>query len=79
MPARGPHITQLFDLTGRVAMVTGGAQPLGLDMAAALAAAGADLAITSRACAKCAETARSLAEHTGRRVLALELGILAQA
>ncbi len=76
MPARGPHISQLFDLTGRVAMVTGGAQNLGLDMAEALGEAGADLAITSRDCAKCTEVARSLAEHTGGRVLALELDIL---
>lgn len=75
MTARGPHISRLFDLTGRVAMVTGGAQNLGLDMAEALAEAGADLAITSRDCDKCAAIARDLAERTGRRVLALALDI----
>lgn len=73
---RGPHISNLFDLTGRVAMVTGGAQNLGLDMAEALGEAGADLVITSRDCAKCTGVARALSEHTGRRVLALELDIL---
>ena len=76
MPPRGPHISQLFDLTGRVAMVTGGAQNLGLDMAEALGEAGADLAITSRDLPKCTDIAGALAEQTGRRVLPLELDIL---
>jgi sorbose reductase len=43
-----PTIYELFDLSGRVALVTGGARNLGLDMAMALADPGCDLAITSR-------------------------------
>jgi NAD(P)-dependent dehydrogenase (short-subunit alcohol dehydrogenase family) len=43
MARRGPHIKELLDLSGKVAMVTGGAQNLGLDMAEALGDAGADL------------------------------------
>jgi NAD(P)-dependent dehydrogenase (short-subunit alcohol dehydrogenase family) len=38
----------LFDLTGRVAIVTGGNQGIGLSMAEALALAGADIVIANR-------------------------------
>lgn len=41
-------INQLFDLTGRVALVTGGSKGLGLAMARGLAQAGADIVISSR-------------------------------
>ncbi|MGI5819223.1 MAG: SDR family NAD(P)-dependent oxidoreductase [Armatimonadota bacterium] len=75
MPARGPHINELFDLTGRVAMVTGGAQNLGLDMAEALGEAGADLVITSRQAPKAQDIAAELAERLGVRVLPLGLDI----
>ncbi len=37
----------LFDLSGKVAVVTGGTHGLGMAMAEGLAAAGAELAITS--------------------------------
>ncbi len=39
-----PTIQQLFDLTGQVALVIGGARNLGYDMALALAEAGAEVA-----------------------------------
>ena len=42
------EIQSLFDLSGKVAMVTGGARHLGYDAASVLAAAGAEVAITSR-------------------------------
>ncbi len=41
-------VKQLFDLTGRVAIVTGGSRGLGLQMAEALGEMGATIAITAR-------------------------------
>jgi NAD(P)-dependent dehydrogenase (short-subunit alcohol dehydrogenase family) len=75
MGSRGPHIKELFDLSGRVAMVVGGAQNLGLDMAEALAEAGADLAITSRSAEKADVVAAELSEHTGARVIGTVMSV----
>ncbi|HXD75321.1 MAG TPA: glucose 1-dehydrogenase [Vicinamibacterales bacterium] len=41
-------MTNLFDLTGKVAVITGGSRGLGLEMATALAAAGSSVVITAR-------------------------------
>ena len=67
------NVMDMFRLDGRVAMVTGGAQNLGLDMARALGEAGADLAITSRDLAKAEGRAAELREELGRRVLPIQL------
>jgi gluconate 5-dehydrogenase len=42
------NVKQLFDLTGRVALVTGGSRGLGLQMAEALGELGARVALTAR-------------------------------
>ena len=42
------HLSSLFDLTGRVAIVTGGSRGLGLEMAVGLAEAGASLMLCAR-------------------------------
>src|SRR5205814_9918177 len=47
-PAHVPTINQLFDLTGRVAIVTGGSRGLGQEMAEGLAEAGARLMLCAR-------------------------------
>jgi NAD(P)-dependent dehydrogenase (short-subunit alcohol dehydrogenase family) len=64
-----PTIQELFDLTGRVALVTGGARNLGFDIATALAEAGADAAITSRDLQSAQEAARTISADTGRKVV----------
>jgi NAD(P)-dependent dehydrogenase (short-subunit alcohol dehydrogenase family) len=59
----------LFDLTGRVALVTGGSRGLGVTMATALAEAGADIVITSTKQNEIDASARRIADVTGRRVV----------
>lgn len=59
---------QLFDLSGRVAVVTGGSQGLGLEIALGLARAGADVIPTARNAAK-VEAAAAAIEALGRRTL----------
>lgn len=58
----------LFDLTGRVAVVTGGSRGLGREMVMALAQQGADVVIASRKIENCQAVAREV-EAIGRRAL----------
>jgi NAD(P)-dependent dehydrogenase (short-subunit alcohol dehydrogenase family) len=63
-----------FDLTGRVAIVTGASRGLGQSFARALARAGADLVITSRSIESLKKFEDEIAA-LGRRVLPLELDV----
>jgi NAD(P)-dependent dehydrogenase (short-subunit alcohol dehydrogenase family) len=63
-------IPELFDLTGRVALVTGGSRGLGREMVLAFAAQGADVVITSRKVDACQRLADEVEASTGRRALA---------
>ena len=61
-------MTDLFDLSGKVALVTGGSRGLGYQMVKAFAAHGADVFVTSRkieACEKVAAEARAMGRKAG--------------
>jgi len=57
----------MFDLSGRVAFVTGGSKGLGKEMATALAQAGADVVIGARSEADLRQAAKEIAVATGRK------------
>jgi len=72
-------LAQLFDLGGRVALVTGGGRGLGEQMARGLAAAGAAVAVASRKREACEGVAAELASEFGARTLALRLDVTSEA
>ncbi len=61
-------IRGLFDLTGKVALVTGGSKGLGKAMARGLAEAGADVMIASRSAEELQKAAQEISEGLDRRV-----------
>ena len=63
-----------FDLTGKVALVTGGNRGIGFGIAQAVAEAGADIAIWGTNAEKNAEARAELAK-TGRKVVALQCDV----
>lgn len=67
------EITRMFDLAGQVAVVTGGARHLGFDAADVLAAAGCDVAITSRSLTQSQESADKLRRKHSASVLPIEM------
>ena len=60
------YADELFDLTDRVVLVTGGSRGLGREMAFAAAQCGADVVIASRKYESCVATAEEIAAATGR-------------
>jgi len=70
-------VRDLFDLTGKVALVTGGAGGLGLQMAEALAELGADLVLCGRKAGRCEAAATTLSTAYGIRALGLRCDVAA--
>jgi NAD(P)-dependent dehydrogenase (short-subunit alcohol dehydrogenase family) len=68
-------VRDLFDLSGKTALITGGARNLGYDMASALAEMGADVAVTSRKLDDAEKSAREIACLFGRKTLGLALDV----
>ena len=67
MTTQNDHLAQLFGLTGRTALITGGTGWLGTAMASALAEAGANVVISSRDGARAQEGATQLPTVEGSR------------
>jgi NAD(P)-dependent dehydrogenase (short-subunit alcohol dehydrogenase family) len=70
-------VSNLFDLSGKVAVVTGTSRGLGQYFGRALARAGADLVITSRNIASLAPFKKEI-EALGRRAVPVELDVLSK-
>lgn len=64
------ELRSLFDLSDKVALVTGGSRGLGRNMVLGFAAAGADVVVASRKVENCAQVAAEV-EQLGRRALAV--------
>lgn len=68
--------TQLFDLTGQVALITGSSKGMGRAMAEALAEHGSKVVISSRKLDQCEETAAAINAACGEeRAIAIACNI----
>lgn len=65
----------MFDLSGKVAIVTGGNGGIGLGMAIGLAQSGARIAIVGRNAEKSAAAAKQIADETGAEAIAVTADI----
>jgi NAD(P)-dependent dehydrogenase (short-subunit alcohol dehydrogenase family) len=62
---------ELFDLSGKVAVVAGGSRGMGREMVLAFAEAGADVVIASRKLENCEAVAAEVEQQHGRQALAV--------
>jgi NAD(P)-dependent dehydrogenase (short-subunit alcohol dehydrogenase family) len=66
-----PDPARLFDLSGKVAIVTGSTKGIGRAIAQGLAAAGATVVVSSRKQDRCDEVASEIERSTGRQAVGL--------
>src|SRR5215470_1500942 len=71
-------VRQLLDLTGRVAIITGGSIGLGRQMAEGLAEMGANLVLCARKAERCQEAAEQL-QQLGIQAMSLACDVTNQA
>lgn len=76
MPMR--TVRELFDLTDRVALVTGGGRGLGEQIAVGLAEAGASVALASRRADACEDVAARLRERFGVQAVGLRMDVTSE-
>lgn len=69
------NVKELFDLSGKTAIVTGGYTGIGRQMALALAEAGADIVVCARNYEGCAATAEEISKSTGVKTLPLKCDV----
>ncbi|MDD2858414.1 MAG: SDR family oxidoreductase [Candidatus Nanopelagicales bacterium] len=69
------YLDTLFDLTGKVIVITGGSRGLGREMAFGCAQAGADIVIASRNLENCQSVADEVTALTGRQTMAYGLHV----
>ncbi|MFT5884204.1 MAG: NAD(P)-dependent dehydrogenase (short-subunit alcohol dehydrogenase family) [Arcticibacterium sp.] len=70
---------QLFDMTGRAAIITGGSKGLGLAMAAAIASAGGSVMLVSRTQKECDAAAKDIIETYGTKAIGFACDVTDQA
>ena len=69
------YADQLFELTDRVVLITGGSRGLGREMAFAVAHCGADVVIASRNMDHCVATAKEIEAETGRSAMPYQVHV----
>lgn len=72
------HVRDLFDLSGRVAIVTGGGSGIGLQLAEALGELGATLVLCARRAERCEEAAAALEGRLGIRAVGVRCNVASE-